>query len=162
MKFSDRLKGLANQFHVVSPFSDMAREDIANCQRLSEITGLSWEPVNVGKPIDTGVPSQFHAPRKGRYVDYHCHTDSWVQADRISGVLKEELGGRACTPSHPGWGNYVYLSQEQFDGFRDKLQVLDPELLQSRLREAIIAANKYDAGEKVVQARVAAQEAGLT
>ncbi len=149
MKFTDRLRGLANQFHVVSPFSDMTEDDIRNCERLSGITGLTWTPVNLRK--EPKVPSQFPSV-EGRAVSYDCYTDNYSQANAISYELRETLGDHGalsrhiCTPSHPGWGSFVYISPKDFSDFSEKLGRVDSEALQSRLVAAIERGNEIHAG----------------
>lgn len=138
MSVKQLLSRLTSHFHSAAPVSGPTQQDVENCQRLSEVTGLEWTPVSFQSKDD---PSS-------NYVSYHSsHTDTHLQAACIADEIRETLGNNGrlsmgiCTASHPGWGNYVYIAPKDFAGFSERLESTDPDAFQDRLVAAIQRAN---------------------
>ncbi len=139
MPVKQLLSRLTSQFHSAAPVSGATQQDIENCQRLSEVTGLEWTPVS----------SQLKDDSSSNYVSYHSsHTENHLQAACIADEIRETLGNNGslsrgiCTASHPGWGNYVYITPKDFARFSERLERADPDAFQDRLVAAIQRANE--------------------
>ncbi|MFZ5593242.1 MAG: hypothetical protein ACOY4D_03070 [Pseudomonadota bacterium] len=54
MSFMENVRSIASKFNSASPLSAISQEDVENCKKLSEATGLSWTPVSVWNPLSMG------------------------------------------------------------------------------------------------------------
>ena len=154
MSFMENVRNICSGFNSVSPLSAVTREDVENCRKLTEATGITWTPVQALNPLMLGSNTM-------RHVFYHGHLydkDDQIYAMRFQDIVNEASKSARPEGAYPNMDPYVtsqmdvfgtpyvYIERTEFGGadeLANRLSSLDPDKLKSEIAEGFARADKY-------------------